>query len=53
MNNIQELISECDGVGASVQLEFYSLQVKYAQLTGQDFSDIIHEIELKIPKLEA
>ena len=47
------MIDEYDGLSASLQLEFYSLDVKYSTMLGIDISDKIHQIELRIPKLEA
>lgn len=34
-------------------LELYSLEIKFSKLTGEDISEKIHEIELRIPTLES
>lgn len=50
---VESLVDEYDNLNASLQLEFYSLDFKYSNLMGIDVSDKIHQIELRIPKLEA
>jgi hypothetical protein len=50
---VELLVEESDNLTASLQLEYYSLNIKYCQLQGLEIGDKIHQIELKIPKLEA
>jgi hypothetical protein len=45
--------SEEEAPPANVLLELYSLQIKHSRLTGSDISEKLHEIELRIPTLEA
>lgn len=44
---------EIESPSASSLLEFYSLEIKFNALTGKDITDKLHQIELKMPRLEA
>ena len=47
------MVEEQENLAAALQLEYYSLDIKYSQLTGSDIADKVHQIELRLPKLEA
>ena len=50
---VEGLVEEQENLAAALQLEYYSLDIKYSQLTGSDIADKVHQIELRLPKLEA
>ena len=50
---VEKMIEDSDNLSASMQLEYASLDVKYNNIIGNDISDKVHQIELRLPKLES
>lgn len=49
---VQQLMEEMDNISASIQLEYYSLEIKYSKLMGTNIKEKMRKMELMIPKLE-
>ena len=50
---VEPLVEEQENPSATLQLEYYSLDVKFSQMMGSDIAEKVHHIELRLPKLEA
>ena len=42
MSKVEKFVEESDNLAAGLQLEYYSLDIKFCKLMGIDFSEKVH-----------